>query len=107
MYAIEATNQFGCSSSDEILVTLTSCASLEEITNSIQLYPNPTLDFVQITSTEQLGMIRLFSSEGKLVFEQNASENEVKISLLDFSPGVYTLQIDNHWGLNSQRIIKQ
>jgi hypothetical protein len=41
------------------------------------------------------------------VFEQNASENEVKISLLDFSPGVYTLQIDNHWGLNSQRIIKQ
>ena len=107
LYSIEATNQFGCSSSDEILVTLSSCASVVELFNAIEIYPNPTNDFIQIISSEQLRFMRLYSAEGKIVFEQSTSGNEMIISLIDLKTGVYMLEIETNQGLHTERIIKQ
>ena len=107
LYAIEATNQFGCSSSDEILVTLSSCASVVELINAIEVYPNPTIDLIQIISNEQLRSMRLYSAEGKLVFDQSTSGNEMIVSLIDLKTGVYMLEIETNQGLHTERIIKQ
>jgi hypothetical protein len=51
--------------------------------------------------------MRLYSAEGKIVFEQSTSGNEMIISLIDLKTGVYMLEIETNQGLHTERIIKQ
>lgn len=67
-----------------------TASMLEELFNHIQVYPNPATTELNITSISAPISVALFSSEGKMVFEQNA-EGSLKIDLTQFATGVYSL----------------
>lgn len=59
-------------------------------TVDINIFPNPTSDFVNIKSKEDVASITLFSIDGRKLTE---NYRESKIDLSSYSPGVYFLNI--------------
>lgn len=67
----------------------------------LSVYPNPTQDFltltVDLTSIYDFNKIeyQLYDLSGKLLDNNQLSEKDTRISMLDFAPAVYYLKISN------------
>lgn len=82
--------------------------SVTEVSNEseLRIYPNPTTNLVQISSTERVKSLALFDLSGKKIMERENAENE--ISLAGFSKGVYTMKIILENGITETRkIVKE
>ncbi len=66
---------------------------------SVEVYPNPTSDRILVSGVEEGETIRMFSSEGKLVYAGTSAE----ISLANLKTDVYLLQV----GKEIVKIIKK
>jgi hypothetical protein len=74
-------------------------------TTDVSIYPNPTSDFINIRSKEDVISISLFSIDGKKLAE-NYKENKIDISA--YPPGVYFLNIVLKGGITfKHKIIKK
>ena len=74
--------------------------------NEITIYPNPTTDFVEISSKEKIRTFALFDLSGKQVMDINNPEN--KISLEGYPAGMYTIKIISEDGKSeTSKIIKK
>jgi uncharacterized repeat protein (TIGR01451 family) len=84
----------GCLNSDTSWIYVTSCLSIREYNPlSAVIYPNPnTGDFTLMVNTSEAFLIRVYSSDGRLIYEQNTSENNLDISL-DVAEGIYFAEI--------------
>ena len=71
--------------------------------SDFQIYPNPTSDFVQIKSREEIKNINVYSITGQKVI---VSENE-KIDLKNLPAGNYLLEIITAKGKITKKIIKK
>jgi hypothetical protein len=84
--------------------------SINELSDNdlISLYPNPSSDFVQITSEKKkIEIIRLYDSFGKDVLFTNQISSNEKIIKLPKENGIYILVITFEDGtITSKRIIK-
>lgn len=68
--------------------------------------PNPASDFITLTpGVNAEYAARMFDTNGKLVWEGNNLTNVTKISVNDFTPGVYFLQIKQNGQLKTEKII--
>ncbi len=68
---------------------------------SIDVYPNPTTDFVNFTTDKHIKIVRVFSSTGQMIKQV---QNTKQIDVQDLKTGVYYIQAD---GGTPKRIIKQ
>lgn len=78
-------------------------STIQHITISPQLqnilvYPNPTKDFVTVSSTEKISFIRIVDLVGKNISINknniiNSSTNSVTFKLSHLQPGIYVMQI--------------
>lgn len=59
-------------------------------TVDLNIYPNPTTDFVNVKSKAEVNSISVFNTEGRKLFE---IYNENRINLSSYSTGVYFLHI--------------
>ncbi|MDH6250488.1 hypothetical protein M2347_000215 [Chryseobacterium sp. H1D6B] len=74
-------------------------------TIDVNIYPNPTSDFINIKSKEDVASIALFSIDGRKLYE-NYSQNRIDISA--YSAGVYFLNIVLKDGITfKHKIIKK
>ena len=86
------------------LATLsTNTHNLENST--IQVYPNPSKNSVQIKSTSKIDKITVFDSLGKVILTQTQSTNE--INLENFSKGIYFIEIFTESVKMYKKIIKE
>jgi hypothetical protein len=86
-----------------IVVTSVNESAIEK---SINIFPNPTSDFINITTTFQLLDISIFNSTGKLVMKEVISSNLIDISRLQ--PGLYLIQISlDEKQVYRQKILRQ
>lgn len=66
----------------------------EPKTNSIQVYPNPSNDVLNIEATEAFNEIRFYTIDGKLVkSEMMESQFNKRINVQHFNKGLYYIQI--------------
>jgi len=79
----------------EPLITNTG---IEQIETKIKIYPNPALGQFTIESTSPIGILSVFSLNGKMVFSEKIESNTVKLSL---KKGVYFVKIKGE----SKRVI--
>ncbi len=68
--------------------------------NSIQLKPNPTIDFCQILISKESGKeknLSLISMNGKIIYQTKFTDNEIKIDVSKYNSGIYlvVIEIDN------------
>jgi transforming growth factor-beta-induced protein len=91
---------------DAVLVpTATSVDELEA--NSVEVYPNPSADFINIKSTNgDINQVSLISVDGKILFIREIETNETRINLGDINPGRYILQIEGENSVIYKNIVK-
>ncbi|OCA76015.1 hypothetical protein BBI01_04790 [Chryseobacterium artocarpi] len=70
---------------------------------SFNIYPNPTSDFIQIETTENLKEINIYSSLGQKVM----TSQEKKINVKSLNAGVYWVEIKTKNGSTVHKIVKK
>ena len=94
-YSVVTTNAFGCSSSSiVVLVTYIGIDELDAL-NHIVVFPNPSADVFNFNADQRvIGMNYSISDNlGRIIKTGKIEENETKISLAEFDPGIYFLNI--------------
>jgi hypothetical protein len=114
----ESNNQNGIPESEETILTYIkkgnqtwgtpfTFVGLEENSandNSIQLYPNPVKDVLNINNSSQLQHVRIFTIDGKLQLE---SKNSTSIDVSQFQAGLYLIEMNTDIGILTKRLIKE
>ncbi len=86
----------GCESPDRLAVTMTlgGCLGIRDFeTNVIQLYPNPVLDTLTISSTENMSSIEVVNMLGQVIFVNKINEIETKVDMSRYAAGTYIIRV--------------
>ncbi len=102
LYSVTVTDSNGCQGGDQVYVRLiTSVGNTSEV-NLISVYPNPAHNNLTVlipTAIRKSFSLKLFSADGKLVFNEEvkaiASHYRKTISLSGIATGVYFLELRN------------
>lgn len=76
--------------------------------SKINIYPNPTKDFIHLNFNSidfDEYQISIYNTAGQLVLSQVCNESNNTISLQDFEKGVFIIKIENNDDSNLQKII--
>jgi hypothetical protein len=98
-YSVVVSNQCGSVQSDCITINTTSVVNISS--TQLNIFPNPTTDYIQIDGLSNKTQFRLFDSNGKLVLSGDLNDKEM-IDLTNLSTGSYQLVINN----SNFRVIK-
>lgn len=79
---------------------------VEETLPNINIYPNPSKDWIKIDGLTELSNIQIFDVTGKLVLSQEYQVDD-RIDISSLTTGMYILNIRNSEGVSSKKIIKQ
>jgi len=60
--------------------------------HALLIVPNPRDETVRITATDDIAIITLYASDGRLAYSQDGSEKEIIVNLHGLSKGVYIVQ---------------
>ncbi|MFY1048007.1 T9SS type A sorting domain-containing protein [Chryseobacterium sp. GP-SGM7] len=75
---------------------------------AFKIYPNPTSDYVNITSEKTISEVSIFDLTGKQINYTKGDHTEIKIPVHQLPSGTYIIQLKNSAGiLNSQKFIKK
>jgi hypothetical protein len=86
--------------------SITTITGVEEIISSdVNVFPNPTLDNLNITIEENIEQLSIYSINGRLV--KTINENVKSINVSDLSEGMYVLVINTKNGIIRKRFIKE
>ncbi len=76
--------------------------------SSIKIYPNPTLDFVNINSTETIVDIEVVDISGRRIeFIEEINNKEFKLNISNFVTGIYFLRISTNQQTYIQKVAKK
>jgi hypothetical protein len=83
-------------------------AHLTEEQMAIAVYPNPSSSYLNIEAKSTILSIELYSTEGKLIHEQEGSQSNIeKLDISFFTRGNYLLGVNTKSGRSYQKIIIQ
>lgn len=105
---------------DEYLLLKNGSISCEEISTHLEdppqeletlvtIYPNPTIDNINIQFSQNLtGIVEIFSADGKLIIrEEVVNDNWIDINTSSFSSGVYLIRFSDEIKVyQSQKFVK-
>ena len=74
--------------------------------NNIFIYPNPSNDFVNIVSNDEISEILILSYDGKLIMHILNNTNNYKLSLEHLNSGIYIMIIKTNRQLINHKLIK-
>ncbi|MCZ8196616.1 MAG: carboxypeptidase-like regulatory domain-containing protein [Flavobacterium sp.] len=66
-------------------------SNLEEI--NLKYYPNPTSNFINITTSKEVSELYLYDTTGKLILYKTEKSKDYKIDLSDFPNAIYYLKV--------------
>jgi hypothetical protein len=80
-----------------------------EKANSINLFPNPTTQYISIASPlTKINEVEIFNSEGRLIKRVSINNETDKIDVRDFAAGVYFVRTYNEKAfVKSMKFIKK
>ena len=70
-----------------------STTAFDNVKAGVQVFPNPTHDYLMVKGLESDQSARVFSLDGQLISTTPASNSETKINVSDLQQGSYLLQI--------------
>ena len=72
----------------------------------INIYPNPSKDWIKIDGLTELSDVQILDITGKLILQQEYQVDD-KIDISSLTTGMYIIKVRNSGGEFSQKIIKQ
>jgi len=97
---VNATNEFGCMSTDTVVFTFYSCTGINENNDHVTLgvYPNPTTGLISISvnGLNANADLNIYTLEGQVVYTEKVNGNSViKCDLSNLPKGVYVVRMNN------------
>ncbi|MBK8564408.1 MAG: T9SS type A sorting domain-containing protein [Saprospiraceae bacterium] len=96
-YSVTVTNSFGCTATDEVVVSVMTSVEGKENQYKITVSPNPTKDLVYIACEgDPISSIELVDNLGRLILEDATSTPEGAVrtmQLANLSDGAYHLKV--------------
>lgn len=86
---------------------ITPTASINDVANSISMYPNPTKDVVHLSSTETMISATITDLSGKTVHKTGLRGVDGQVNLSNLAQGMYLLRVASNQGVSTMRIIKE
>ncbi|WP_412476673.1 T9SS type A sorting domain-containing protein [Flavobacterium sp. TBRC 19031] len=104
-------NPSGCESQDRLAVTVVSgtCLGIKEVAFSdLKVYPNPVVDFLTISHTEELSKVTVVNLLGQIIYNQLLQTDEVKIDMSGWATATYIVKVyDAENRMISIKVIKK
>jgi len=80
----------------------------ENMSMRIEIYPNPTKDYLQIESQQEgTKTLQLYNMSGLLLREWSTEESSLKLDMMGLNKGEYLLRVQSKGSIHSQIILKQ
>lgn len=92
---------------DELTVFSTLSNSDFSKDSSLQVYPNPAQDFLNVKSENLITSIQLYDSQGRLLNTKVANETSEVLDISKYSAGIYFVTVTTSVGKQTQKIIKK
>lgn len=83
-----------------------STLSIENFESNVSIWPNPTLDLVNINTSNSIGRVEVLSINGKRIITQNINNTEFNIDISSLSKGVYILNLYSNNVKFTEKLIK-
>lgn len=74
---------------------------------SIQLFPNPAQEYVNITSSEKMMSVQVFNSMGQQVITNTAGGNALQLNTQNLESGLYVVQVRTESGFATRKFMKK
>ena len=84
-------------------VTLSPTGILDNLAEYINVYPNPSNGYVNISSPEQIDRLMLVNIVGQTVLDMKPGSSNTKLNLDGLNPGVYFVNLI----IDGQRVTKK
>ena len=89
--------------------TLLSVSSPEIISNKFSVSPNPTNDFINISSSDNIGVngVTIADLNGRVIKEMSYNNiSNIQVNLTDLADGMYIMNIKSEQGIATKKILK-
>ena len=106
-------NSFGCDSFLTLILTVNPVLGISSLNPvKVEIFPNPAREILYIHSDvlkATSSILRIYSEDGKLVYDQVRRErmNPISIPLTAWSRGIYILEIQNESEITKKRFVKE
>lgn len=81
--------------------------SVNEVSNSFSLYPNPVKDNLTIRSNSIIESVKIYNVQGALVRILTPNSMAINLAMDELDSGIYSLVISSEGKLAQHRIVKQ
>ena len=79
--------------------------SIADVQYNVDIYPNPSSDFIKIVASDIITEINIFDYSGKLVLNQNYQHNEALLNTSNLHSGSYIVVIKTIKGETQRKIL--
>ena len=104
-------NPSGCESQGRLAVTVVSgtCLGIKEVAFSdLKVYPNPVVDFLTISHTEEISKVTVVNLLGQIIYNQLLQTDEVKIDMSGWATSTYIVKVyDAENRMASIKVVKK
>jgi hypothetical protein len=74
--------------------------------NMVQVYPNPTYDYIMVKGATQGSRLQLVNTLGQVVYTQSVSATDTRVSLTSMAYGFYWLRVlENNTIIDQYKIV--
>lgn len=89
------------------LATATSLQSSPINKNAPDIYPNPATNHISLTSSKEIGVVKIRDMFGKTILVSTIETSEATINVSDLSAGIYFVSVNSNNNASTYKIIKQ
>lgn len=104
-------NPSGCESQGRLAITVVSgtCLGIKEVAFSdLKVYPNPVVDFLTISHTEEISKVTVVNLLGQIIYNQLLQTDEVKIDMSGWATSTYIVKVyDAENRMASIKVVKK
>lgn len=103
-YWVKVVDSNGCTGTDTISILFVTGIENAMMENHINIYPNPTQDFVYIQSNQPINSIFIYNTIGQIVKTITCNQNKLRLSLSDLPKGLYLVKIETKNGAYTEKL---
>ncbi len=96
----------GCENAVEEDLFVDACTGINEIhEDAVQIYPNPAIDVVNISSKFNMVSVSIYNITGQLMESIKLNDISYQINTSDFPTGIYSIKIETEDSIINKRLI--
>ena len=98
-----------CYWTDTIVLTINSCIGIDEVKeNPMKIYPNPAVDFVNISLPQYYkdAQLSVLNSQGQIQYSAIISSKEFKVDVSHYATGIYIVLLKTGDGVFSRKVVR-